>query len=642
MLPDQESIPAFLEDADQISDGQALVARGYEAVEHARRYDQPQLAQAMSNLVRLLVRQGQNEQACSIAREILEIEQNSNNAVEALLALGMCSAKSGSLNEAEAHFQRAIEISRNTGFAMGIARSTEYLAGQVLLVRGQFPFALTLLEEAGILSEEKGTRHWYEIFLRCLMHEILGDRRHSRQMLDELVVQVEPGTRLAAAYYFLWARLAIDEEDLEQAREYLRLALRVASRTSSLELNLWIRLEFSHFFRLKNEANTARSWAMDALSISRRYGLSYFTALALIETAQANWDTGDEAAAETYLSEALQILGHLGDAYDHARACFIRAVWHKQAGRPHAEKTWLEAVTGLVRGGYVFILEKEQAVAFPMVAYWTRSKTPEVRQATEGLLRHLANVPPPALRIATLGQFSVWKGQQRLADQAWTRRKAGELFRYLLLQPGRASGREVIIEALWPDHPSENPGDLLHQATSALRHVLEPDLPDKFPSRYLRVEGDHIALALPPGSVVDFDNFERALPQAIRTHNIDRLLEALNLYSGELFPSDRYTDWSAEKRQGLAELRQRGLLALAQSYLLHNQWYNTINCCRQVLNADAWNEDAVHLAMQAYAGLQDIPHALQIYMQLEQILKKELDIAPRSDLRELANRLRTR
>jgi DNA-binding SARP family transcriptional activator len=216
------------------------------------------------------------------------------------------------------------------------------------------------------------------------------------------------------------------------------------------------------------------------------------------------------------------------------------------------------------------------------------------------------------------------------------------LFRYLLLQKNRAAGHEVIIEALWPDSNSDSLIDMLHQATSALRHALEPDLPDKFPSRYLKVEGEHIALYLPPGSEVDFEHFERVLPLAVQARSADRLQEALNLYTGEFFPSDRYADWSEEKRHSLADLRQRGLLSLAKAYLDQNQYYYAINCCRQILSIDAWNEDAVLLAMRAYLGLQDVPHALQLYRDLEKTLDAELGLRPREDVRSLAETLRQR
>jgi len=642
MITDPERTSGINDDSDRKGDIQTLLASALDAVEHARRYEPDRLALSLTTYVRLLTQDGQYEEASKLAVEVLELEKETNSSVEAIIALGVCAAQTNNLDEAEQYFYQAAEISRKIGYSLGLARALQYLTSMVLLIRGQFHLALAMMDESGLIQEEQGSKQWNEPFLRGLIYQIVGDRRHSRQVLDELIVQFEPGTRLAAVYYILWARLALDEDELEQAREYLRLALRVVNRIGVMDLNLMVRLEHSRCHRLRNEAPVARSWADDALQLAKRHGSKYYTGLALLERAQANWDSGDQTSAEEDLKNAAQELEPLKAAYDLTRIRFIRALWYWQAKRPEAEEAWLEAVKYIIRDGYAFILEKEQDVAFPLIAARMRSKNPEIRSATDSLLRDLANVVPPQLRISTLGQFSVWEGRRRIPDQAWTRRKAGELFRYLLLQPNRAAGREIIIEALWPDHESGSPNDLLHQATSGLRHALEPDLPDKFPSRYLKVEGEQISLQFPPGSSVDFEHFERVLPIAIQTHNADRLQEALNLYSGELFPSDRYADWSAEKRLALAELRQRGLLALARAYLDQDQYYNVIACCRQILQVDEWNEDAVLLGMQAYAGMQNIPHALQLYLQLEETLKKELQLTPRSDLRELANKFRER
>ena len=43
---------------------------------------------------------------------------------------------------------------------------------------------------------------------------------------------------------------------------------------------------------------------------------------------------------------------------------------------------------------------------------------------------------------------------------------------------------------------------------SALRRALEPDLPDKFPSRYLKVHQGWISLRLSEDSWVDYKEFE--------------------------------------------------------------------------------------------------------------------------------------
>jgi DNA-binding SARP family transcriptional activator len=642
MLPDPKQNPGRPDDGDQKGDIQTLLTNAFETVEHTRKYEPDRLAQVLATYVRLLTRDRQFDQAQHIAEEILQLAPQSESAVEATIALGICSAQTNHLDEADQYFHQAAEMSRRISYVLGIARSMQYLTSMVLIPRGQFHLALTVIEDAGQLSEDQGNRYWNEPILRGLIYQIVGDRRHCRQILDELVLRVEPGTRLAAAYYWLWARLALDDDELEQAKEYLRLGLRVANRIGVMDLNLWIRLEQSRYHLLRDEAAVARTWAEDALQLARQYGSQYFSGLALIDCAQANWDTGDAASAENDLIEAASLLEPLRAAYDLARLRFLRALWYKQTNHIKAEQAWLEAVTQITHYGYAYILEKEQDQAFPLIAAHARSKNAEVRLATETILKHLATVLPKPLRISTLGQFSVWKGRKRIPDQAWNRRKAGELFRYLLLQPNRAAGREIIIESLWPDHESESPADLLHQATSALRHVLEPDLPDKFPSRYLKVEGEHISLLLPPGSSVDFEDFERVLPLALQIRGTERLQEALNLYSGELFPSDRYSDWSAEKRLSLAELRQRGLLGLARAYLGQSQYYNAINCVRSILHVDAWNEDAVLIGIQAYVGLQDIPHALQLYTELERVLRTELEIVPRADLRSLAQSLRQR
>lgn len=642
MLSNSDRILAPKDNTSLNEDAHALLVSASEAVEKARGLDQTRLAQALTTYARLLTRDGQYERAQAFAAEVLQIEPDTRNAAEATVVLGMCAAYTNHLDEAEQYFHRAAEVSRKANYPIGLARSLQYQASLVLLVRGQYQVALTMLEEVNILREEQGAKHWNEPVIRGMIYQTIGDRQRCRRVLDELVLQIEPGTRLATAYYFLWARLAMDEGELDQAKEYLRLGLRVANRTGNIDLNLWIRLEHSRYHRLKDEAPVAKGWAEDALHMAQQGNLTYFAGLAFLERAQAQWACGDPTAAFNDLDEAQRLFEPMRAAYDLMRVFFLRALWLRQSEQPEADAAWIEAATCITRNGYAFLLEKEQDVAFPLIAGHVRSKNPQVRKITEDLLRHLANVPPPPLRIATLGQFAVWKGRQRIPDQAWTRRKAGELMRYLLLQPNRAVGREVIIEALWPDHASDSPADLLHQATSALRHALEPDLPDKFPSRYLKVEGEQIALVLPASSVVDFEHFERVLPQATQTRSPDRLQEALNLYSGDLFPSDRYADWSEEKRQVLAELRQRGLLALARAYLDQGQYYQVINCCRQVLHSDSWNEDAVMMAMQAYAGLRDIPHALRLYKELEKTLWEELDIVPHLELRELANTLRKR
>lgn len=198
------------------------------------------------------------------------------------------------------------------------------------------------------------------------------------------------------------------------------------------------------------------------------------------------------------------------------------------------------------------------------------------------------------------------------------------------------------METLWPEINPSNGLDILYQATSTLRRILEPELPDKFPSRYLIIEGERINLVLPPGSYTDFDHFEHRLPAAIRNRKVEDLQTLLALHEGELFPMDRYSDWILDRRNQLENLYLKGLHALGMLYLINQDYYQELEISRKILKLDPWNEDAVLMGMQAYLGLKNAPRALIFYEEFKSSLGKELGINPRADLRELADEISAR
>jgi len=116
----------------------------------------------------------------------------------------------------------------------------------------------------------------------------------------------------------------------------------------------------------------------------------------------------------------------------------------------------------------------------------------------------------------------------------------------------------------------------------------------------------------------------------------------MQLYSGDLFPSDRYLDWSTSVRTRLAEIYQEGLLTLAGIHFENHQFADALDAIRQILKQDPWNEDAVLIAMKTYIELGAAPHALRVYTQLANSLKSELRLNPRSDLLKLAESILNR
>jgi LuxR family maltose regulon positive regulatory protein len=244
----------------------------------------------------------------------------------------------------------------------------------------------------------------------------------------------------------------------------------------------------------------------------------------------------------------------------------------------------------------------------------------------------LQGVPPAALRISTFGGLKVWVGARPVEKSVLRQRRAGELLMLLLISSNHCLSFDQVAEAFWPEKDAPAALTFFHHTTSALRRALEPDLPEKFPSRYLRVEESMITLNLPPASNVDYIQFEALCRQqnweaALAQHQYDWLPEFL------------YAGWAALERQRLAYLRLSAMLAQAEAFLAGGQLREALAACQGVLALEPWQEQAALLGMRASAGLNDRAGALRLYRNLEKSLRDELGADPLPELQSLYHKL---
>jgi DNA-binding SARP family transcriptional activator len=586
---------------------------------------------------------GNYREALALADETLTFAAPYSRARGGALDLrALCAAQANDPATAEEFFRLALDLNRQIGFRHGLVSVLHNLADHIYLPRGQFALALASEEGSYRLAVELGDPGSGKSALMTIARVcwITGDRAQARWALDELSRFAEPTSTLLGTHQLLAAHLAMDEEEHAPVPGLLHQARSIAEVSGEPRLNILLRLAMSRWYRVIGDPAAARVWSEEAVTFARRVGHRYMEGQALIERAQADWGASSPQAAETDLKVAIEVLAPLGAAYDLAYAVLLMAALHQQEGRPEAEATWLDASQRISLGGYAFVLEREHPRAFPLLATHLRSRRFDVKSAAENLLEQLARVPPLPLHVVGLGSFDVRQGSRRISDHVWERYKAGELFRLLLLQPRNTATRDMIIQALWKNVPPATAEALFRQATSSLRRILEPGLPEKIPSRYLQVVAERTNLQLPPGSTVDFEQLTNQLTQAISTQNLQSLTEALAVYPDELFPLDRHADWAAPRREYLTQLELRGLLALGKLYLEANQPQEALEVCRRLLARDPWQEDAVLIAMRACQGLNDRAGALRLYRDLEHGLRQDLHLSPRADLKALAEALK--
>lgn len=589
-------------------------------------HDTPGEAAARVAMADCRFRLGQYRAAEADARAALALAPADSPAcVEALLRLASCVVQRGALAEAETTSRRAADIARAIGHQALLARALHSLAAGIYLTRGQFDLALAADQEAYRIVRDHDLASYlhYPLITLAWVCLLTGQVEAARGFIDELAPLAIQGSYIQGYHLCLSAHLALAEDDVAQALTYFDQALAVADASGDYWLVVVARLGISRCNRLMNRLPAARDWAGDAVALADHVSYPHMQGQALIERGRSAWLCGDPAGARADLETAIQMLAAIPAAFDLARGRLaLSALLH---GERHAEAqtAWAEAAQAILQGGYAALLEEERGLAFPLIAAYLDH--PQLAQVSAALLKLLHDAPPPRLHVKLLGQLSVQQGSRAIETRALRQRRAGELLALLLLTPGRRLSCDQVAEALSPNKAPHEAQIVFHHATSSLRRALEPDLPEKFPSRYLTVEAGLATLHLPPGSVIDAWEFEERCRQG-------RWEDAIALYTGDLLPEYLYADWAMAQRQHLALRYQHALLAAAQTRLAAGRYAEALAACHHLLTLEPWQEEAVLIGMRACQALNDRAGALRLYRTLAQTLHNELGASPAPEL----------
>ena len=172
----------------------------------------------------------------------------------------------------------------------------------------------------------------------------------------------------------------------------------------------------------------------------------------------------------------------------------------------------------------------------------------------------------PELRVRTFGRTRVDTPEGPIGGQ-WLQQRPGHVLKYLICERNRVVYAEEMAEALWPGSGRQGLGNVRH-FIHQLRDRLEPDRPKRAPSsfvvavrggyainrRHVRIDADELEAAAGEGLAA----FERG-DEAVGREFVGR---ALDLYTGEFFADEPYTEWAYEERNRLRGIVTRCLRAL--------------------------------------------------------------------------------
>ncbi|MBX3012583.1 MAG: AAA family ATPase [Caldilineaceae bacterium] len=236
------------------------------------------------------------------------------------------------------------------------------------------------------------------------------------------------------------------------------------------------------------------------------------------------------------------------------------------------------------------------------------------------------------IQIYTFGTLRIVRAGEPVAENEWQTRQARQLLKILITERPRPVSTDRLIDLLWPESTAQAAATTLRSAVNALRHVLEPDRPNRAPSQYILTQTPGYAFPGHPAIWLDVDAFAATLAQAEKREQsakkIEDLQAALALYADDYLTSDPYGDWARHERERLRERYLAALLHVATLQAEQGDYTAAIAAARQVLTRDPVRESAYQALMRYQAESGDSASALLTYERCRALLAEELGADP--------------
>lgn len=571
---------------------------------------------------------------------------------------GLCLVSLGKWTEAEQEFRTALQLAEEQNDEH-YARLIVHNLGLPAMMRGDFGEALRWLrrllrdDHDSLRLPQEATAHLnmarchfyrgeFEACERrldlalelCQLFNLISSRAETFEAYGNLYREL--GDTARAAQFYERAEQDYDKAGIEPARRELldeqallklqtgepAVARRLIDQlvNSRLPLNDKTRLHTSALTRgrvliAQGEYDLARADLEPALGYFRQNNFYYYEAQACIELAQVEAAAGRDVAMLERVRRALD----LASRYDY--------------------EYWLKRKVALTPG--LFTLPEVIELLPPDLPGQTSSApvpgfTEPVKPAS---LRPMAD-----LTINLFGPVEIFRDSRRpFAADAWTTRRAHDIFCFIASRRHRRASKDTIIETFWGDTDPDVVLRNFHPTVSHIRKALNSNQPLKL--NFLLYRDSAYLLNPELTYSIDIEEFDRLLAQgetARRAKQIDLCVThfeaAIKLYRGE-FMQGCYDDWAEEQRSYYLEQYLYMLDTLVAEAQKAEEWSRSLHLAQQILRVDAFREDIHCLVMRAHAAQGNIVAVREHYEKLRSLLRKELDIEPSTQTQKIYRQL---
>jgi DNA-binding SARP family transcriptional activator len=449
-----------------------------------------------------------------------------------------------------------------------------------------------------------------------------------------------------------YANFYREKGDFAHAEEFYERAANAYDEAeidiTSKELNE----ERATFFQLRGELPKARA-LLDALVAAReRQGNEHGVRTARLRRYQIDLAEGNLEGLDVHLRELLDYFSRHNNYYDEALTAMLMAETYLVQGNT---KAMIESVRRALdlsnRFDYDYWLLREirrnpaifghEDIADRLPADLREELSAE-RSVHPARVQYKLEPPAPItdLTIRVLGPVEIFRDPSiQFAADAWTTRRARDIFCYIATSKNRRVLKDVLIESFWPDEDLDTVEKNFHPTISHIRKALNSRQPLK--QNFIIFRDGAYQLNPELSYSIDAEEFEQRIVEAEKAkreqdaaHQRASLEAAHKIYRGE-FMSGVYENWAEERRQFYLEQFARVIAALAKLSLSEKNWADALKYAGEALAGDPFREDMHRLTMKAFAAQGKPASVKKHFERMKKELHSELGIEPAEETKRL-------
>lgn len=621
-------------------------------------------AEALHSLASLARRRAKADEALKLLERAEKlVSKDSETFLKCLNTRGLCLIVAGNWNEAEQQFRAALELAEsqsNEHFVRLIAHNLALAPG----FRGDFGEALRWFNR--IFRDDKPDKQLPQEAIGHLnvarLHLYRGDFDKTESHLTRALElsQLFNLKSLLPEVFEAYANFYREKQDFVHAAEYYERSLNAYDEAGVNLATREINEERANFFLLRGDTAKARGLLETLIESRQKLKNELSVNTARLSMCRVDLAEGKTDALVGRIRELLEFFHRQNHYYDEALASMLLAETYFTLGKKKEMVAPVQRVLDLsARFDYEYWLKTEIRRNRAIFEYEDilEKLPPDLREIVEsrepGVVSQtiLSTVNPPLstvsvtdLTVNVLGHAEIYRDPSKpFAPDAWTTRRARDIFCYIATRKHRRVPKDVLIEAFWGEEEFEAIEKNFHPTISHIRKALNSR--QAFKQNFIVFRDGAYQLNPEFSYKIDTEDFINLIAAA-ETAKKDKndaglrtnLESAYALYRGD-FMEGLYEDWAEEQRPFYTEQFSRVLNALAKLSVAEKRWADALKFAKEILAIDPYREDLHRLVMKVLAAQSKPAAVKKHYEDMRELLKQELGIEPSGETKRVFDEL---